>query len=203
MTEPKEHIIEIAYNLFFKYGISSVTMDYIAKECGISKRTLYEYFDDKTTLISSIIIYGHQKEARKFEEIINESGNALVSLLELYERNRQFVINVNKTFFTDLRRLYPKIAGEFATIRESYLSTLSKVLEIGQSQDLFRKEINTKIVANLLLSLMDTIRIVGEKLESTYPIADIYSISIDCFIRGILTTKGTEIYLQYLKRYKK
>ena len=202
MKEAQEHIIEVAYKLFFKYGISSVTMDHIAKECGMSKRTVYEYFKDKNTLISSIIIYGHQREAQKFSEILKETNNALISLLKLYERNRDFMINVNKTFFTDLKRLYPKIASQFKDIKKSHLCDLSNVLEIGQEQGLFRKELNTTIVATLLFQLMNIIGKLEDELGGKYTIADFHAVSIDCFLRGTLTEKGTEIYLQYKKENK-
>ena len=197
MTEAKERIIEIAYHLFFKYGISSVTMDYIAKECGMSKRTVYEYFADKNSLISSIIFYGHQKEAQKFKEIMNADSNALTILLCIYERNREFFENVNKTFFTDLKRLYPKIASEFVNIRKSHLEDLSKVLALGQSQTLIRNDIESKILATLFFNLMNAISNMEDIITTELTIANIHAIGIDCLLRGILTERGTKLYMEY------
>ena len=202
MTKAKERIIEVAYGLFFKYGISSVTMDHIAKQCGMSKRTVYEYFADKNELISSIIIYGHRKESQKIREIMTDDSNALTILLCIYERNSEFIGNVNKTFFTDLKRLYPKIANEFVDIRKSHRQDLAKVLALGQEQGLIRSEIDAKILSLLLFKLMNAIGSMEDEISGEFTIADVHAIGIDCFLRGILTENGTKLYLEYKNENK-
>ncbi|MEJ5267983.1 MAG: TetR/AcrR family transcriptional regulator [Bacteroidales bacterium] len=62
--ELKQHILKEAGMMFSKYGIRSITMDYIASELGVSKRTLYEIFKDKDDLVYQAIIEG-TKEHRK------------------------------------------------------------------------------------------------------------------------------------------
>ena len=70
-----------AFGLFSKYGISSVTMDMIAKECGISKRTLYEQFPDKKSLVGAALLFSNEAMERLVDEHMSHSENVMESFI--------------------------------------------------------------------------------------------------------------------------
>lgn len=65
----KERVIRIATDLFLRHGIKAITMDYIAGQLGMSKRTLYEIFKDKDSLLLSCVQYVDEERAKDAEEI--------------------------------------------------------------------------------------------------------------------------------------
>ena len=85
--ELRERIIDTAVEAFSAHGIKSITMDDIATSLGISKRTLYEVFSDKETLLEECILKG-QKEGDEFlKNVLATSGNVLEVLLKFYQRS--------------------------------------------------------------------------------------------------------------------
>ena len=105
--ELRERIIDIAVEAFSAHGIKSITMDDIATSLGISKRTLYEVFSDKETLLEECILKG-QKEGDEFlKNVLATSGNVLEVLLKCYQRSIEQFHATNKKFFEDIKK-YPK-----------------------------------------------------------------------------------------------
>ena len=70
--EIKERIIEEAALMFRTYGIRAVTMDMLASQMGISKRTIYENFVDKDELLEGVIYWMASKQKEMFESILDE-----------------------------------------------------------------------------------------------------------------------------------
>ena len=103
----RERIILSAVELFTTKGIKSITMDEIAASLGISKRTLYEVFPDKETLLEECILKS-QKDGDIFVKgVIETSGNVLEVLLRCYQWSIERFQATNKKFFEDIKK-YPK-----------------------------------------------------------------------------------------------
>ena len=117
----KERILVTSYDLLTQYGISSVTMDFIAKECGISKRTLYEQFTDKNTLVVKAIKRCNEEQRKQFCKIVEEAPNRLIAILKMYSIIRDFIVNINPAFFFDMDRLYVEIANEYKELRYEHI----------------------------------------------------------------------------------
>ena len=81
----KEQIINTAFDLFSQYGIKSVSMDDVAKAAGISKRTLYESFEDKETLLIEGIDHNTESLGQYLTGLEKEPFNALEVILLFYE----------------------------------------------------------------------------------------------------------------------
>ena len=106
-VELRERIILAAVELFTTNGIKSITMDEIAASLGISKRTLYEVFPDKETLLEECILKS-QKDGDIFvKEVIETSNNVLEVLLRCYQWSIERFHATNKKFFEDIKK-YPK-----------------------------------------------------------------------------------------------
>ena len=106
-VELRERIILAAVELFTTNGIKSITMDEIAASLGISKRTLYEVFPDKETLLEECILKS-QKDGDIFVKgVIETSSNVLEVLLRCYQWSIERFHATNKKFFEDIKK-YPK-----------------------------------------------------------------------------------------------
>ena len=84
-AELRERIIDTAVEAFTKHGIKSITMDEIAASLGISKRTLYEVFSDKETLLEACVLRRQEKEEQYLKEILAVASNVLEVILKLFQ----------------------------------------------------------------------------------------------------------------------
>jgi len=106
--EIRERIIEEATNQFLQFGIRNVTMDGIAAAMGMSKRTVYEAFKDKSALVHSCLEVLSQKQKCRNEEISNSSQNVVETIFAFMQEGIKAINAINPVFFRDMEKLYPK-----------------------------------------------------------------------------------------------
>lgn len=195
----KERIIGATFQLVSQYGISSVTMDHIAKTCGISKRTLYEHFSDKNNLILEALLKKHHEQSLKFREIYNTSPNKLIALLRIYSIVNNTLSNLCPAFFMDMDRLYPLIAKEYKDIRMEHIKGFQKLLEEGQKEGIFRKDLHADIASLLYFFELHNVRHKLDEYNSTfkYTNVEIYATYFEFYVRGIATPYGIEIFEKF------
>ena len=104
-------IIETAHQLFIEHGIKDVKMDDIAAKLSISKRTIYELFNDKEDLLREVLKLQNEKTREKGKDIIRNSKHILEIILRLYNLHFELLKRVNSKFFSELNK-YPEICKE-------------------------------------------------------------------------------------------
>ena len=192
--ELRERILNEARNQFFQFGIRNVTMDEIAVSLGISKRTVYETFRDKTELIETCIKNISEEQDLKNTEILDHSENMIETIFTFMQLGIKAINSINPVFYIDLKKFYPKIWEDIHKKNTEKNQTLSyKMLEKGVKEGIFRKEIDIPIVAKLFHAQIDLITDENIFPRNEYNTADIFKNMIINFTRGISTNKGIEI----------
>ena len=102
-------IAEEAELLFKKYGVRAVTMDTIAHELGMSKRTIYEKFSDKDTLLEYVIRRTAEKQKEIFIQIMNESENVIEVIFKILETAFDQIRSSNPTYMMDIKKYHHKV----------------------------------------------------------------------------------------------
>ncbi len=183
--------------MFSKYGIRSITMDHIANELGISKRTLYEIFKDKDELVEQAIEEGTKMHKMLCKATLAKSENVIGAIFSILKINNDTFGKINPLFFEDLKKYH---SGIFLRIQEKgdirdYKITLA-LLERGVTENVFSSTINMSI-ANIFVHKMMNIahsdEIVGFSKEEI-----INSVFLP-YLYGISTEKGRELINNYLK----
>jgi len=185
--------------LFSKYGIRSITMDHIANELGISKRTIYEIFKDKEDLVSQAIEEGLKAHKGFCQKIIDESDNVIEAIFKIGKLNTDMFGKMNPLFFEDLKKFHSKIYNRIHKKGEikDYKLTYS-LLERGVKENLISKDINIEIVNIFIHKMLDIVH--SEELKSFSPNEVSKSALLPFFI-GISTEKGRELIENYLKTF--
>lgn len=157
MTDTK-YIIEKVGLLFRKYGIKSITMDDVAREMGMSKKTLYQLISDKNELIQSVVQADFREIRDQLGALNNEECDAVQQLINIQKLICDFLSRLSLAVDYDLRKYYSEIYDE---IREEYLSlfdeTLRKNIERGKAQNLYRDDVDEKVISMFHLNLIDQI----------------------------------------------
>ncbi|WP_430973227.1 TetR/AcrR family transcriptional regulator [Sunxiuqinia rutila] len=192
--EVRDRIIEEATRLFFKFGIRSVTMDDIAVGIGISKRTVYENFKDKTELVYTCMRVLMQKQEQKNQEVMSRSGNVIEILLTSMREGIKAINSISPLFFHDLKKYYPEIWKPLheENQKKNYNQIYTQ-LRKGINEGLFRKEIHVDIVSKLFYEQINLISDETIFPHDEYMFADVFQSMMINFIRGISTRKGIDL----------
>jgi len=192
--EIRERIIEEATSQFLQFGIRNVTMDGIAAATGMSKRTVYEAFKDKTALVHTCLDVLTEKHKCKNADLFISSQNVVETIFAFMQEGIKAMNAINPVFFRDLEKLYPRACENLRKNNEKEAYDLSKeLLNKGIKEGFFRSEINIPIVAKLFHEQMNLLA--DEKVfpRDEYSYTDVFQSLTINFMRGISTTKGIEL----------
>ena len=145
----KEQIINTAFDLFSQYGIKSVSMDDVAKAAGISKRTLYESFEDKETLLIEGIDHNSESLGQYLTGLEKEPFNALEVILLFYEEMMKNPRWFNEKFYEDLKK-YPKAQQKIEMNKARMGKRCMDLFTRGVKEGVFQEGINFEIMALLV-----------------------------------------------------
>lgn len=193
--ELKEYIVEEADRLFCQYGFKSVTMDDIAKQLGMSKKTIYQHFVDKDELVTILIRNKINKQDCTLQYSIHASPNAVAELLGSIATMNEQLSNMNARLFFDLQKYHPKAWLIFKDFKEKKLREyITSNLERGIAQGLYREDINIEILTQFRLDQLDLVfNQYDQLLSNKYSLIQIMVEITKHYLHGICNLKGLAI----------
>lgn len=200
--ELRERIIDTALKSFATHGIKSITMDDIAAALGISKRTLYEVFSDKETLLMECLLKAQREGDAYVKDVYEKASNVLEVLLKLYQPNgvlRSFTI-LSKKFFEDIKK-YPKVYAELMKRRNRDSEETIAFFKLGIQQGYFRDDVNFTIVNLLVREQLDLL--MNTDLCKDHSFLEVYESIMFTYLRGISTEKGARKLEEFIREYRK
>ena len=198
----QDHIISEAGKLLSRVGPQSMTMDMVARNCGISKRTLYENFPDKRTLIKECIDADHRKQSQEVKAIFASAPNCYDGLFQVYVRVRTYLQESSMNFVDEIKRLYPEIFAHQQEQEKQFVQGLSNVLHKAQDEGNVIKSINTDIAAFLFLSTMRNLHRSDRIKDYEFKDIEVFDGAFLNFLRGIATLEGID-YIDTLVKQRK
>lgn len=190
MATTKEQIITIALDLFSQYGIKSVSMDDIARNMSISKRTLYSFFEDKEMLLVEGLTYSNNRLSSFLELLEKEEYSALDIILLFYEELMKRPRWYSQKFYEDIKR-YPKAMQKKESEKEHFTNSCTRLFDRGVKEGVFQQEVNFEIVGLLAKEQLKMLH--PSKTFSKHSNTEVYNTMLLTFLRGICTEKGREI----------
>ncbi|MCK5730972.1 MAG: TetR/AcrR family transcriptional regulator [Draconibacterium sp.] len=201
MEEKKIHIIKNVGKLYLKFGIKSVTMDDVAHEFGISKKTLYQYFTDKADLVGQVVDF----YLKNLMFDINESKNE--NAIDFYFALRSHISKILKYFNNnieyDLKKQYPNLFQKVHKIkREKIFSNTVDNINKGMETGFYRTGLDVELIAKLqvgrmLYTLNPENEIFNEREVATI---ELFDKVIEYHMHAICTQKGVEYFEQQLNK---
>lgn len=184
----REQILKVATREFTTIGVKSVKMDDIARKLKISKRTLYEIYDNKEQLLL-------ESEARRIHEFdatlerFDSSGEKQVIdiLLEFYRLQMEELRDMNPVYYEDLHK-YPRVMSFLEQVNKEHKAHSKDFFKRGVLEGYFRNDFNYELISLLGNNVMQNV--MESKLYNTYSLQDIFRNVVMLFIRGLCTAKG-------------
>lgn len=197
--ELKNRIIESATLAFRTNGIKCITMDDIATSLSISKRTLYEIFEDKESLLRECVLSEQAEMCFYLNEVMKSAKNVLEVILMCYKRSIERFHVTNKLFFEDIKK-YPNVHNLMKSFNEKDLDSTIAFFKMGVEQGIFRDDINFEIVNLLVHQQLDMLMNTG--LCKKYSFIEVYESIMFTYLRGISTEKGAKELDTFILEYR-
>ena len=198
MDKNTQEILNRAEKLFLNVGIRSVSMDDISRQLGMSKKTLYQYFDNKDELVRTVIESHVEREQEEIEAISDRSKNALDELYLIGHQAIKNMKDVSPSTLHDLQKYYRSsfdilMEKQHQFVYEFYI----KNIERGIFEGHFREDINPDIIArifsNCIHFIVEALADPNINFTKKQMMEELY----DYHVRGIATAKGKRLWEKY------
>jgi len=198
IMEPKERILVKTHELFNRYGIRSVSMDDIATQLGMSKKTLYQYYADKDELVNAVFDVILTTKREECTECTNKGENAIHEIFLSFDMMEELLKTMNPSVLFDMQKYHPSAFKKFEEFRDGFLYKAIKTnLERGIEEELYREDIDTDILSryrlhSVLLSMNPDFFPTNKN-----NLAYIEQQILEVFLFGIATSKGQKLIQKY------
>lgn len=195
----EQQIFKKSSDLFLRYGIRSITMDEVARELGMSKKTLYQYVENKADLINKVVLQFMTDEMATIVEIHNNAEDAIHEMILNARHATQHLRKLRPTTVYDLKKYYRK---SWELIEQMHYKNMHEVikanLEKGIAEGVYRANINPLIIARFHVN--QTSVIVDEDI---FPLKDfnkeeLLEEFVHYHIRGIASEKGLQLLEKHI-----
>jgi TetR/AcrR family transcriptional regulator, cholesterol catabolism regulator len=196
--ETKERILVKAGELFMQFGIRSVSMDDIANNLGMSKKTLYQYYADKDELVHAVFnahIARMQVDCQQSQHI---SRDAIHELFITLEQIADEFSSMNPMVLHDMEKFHFKAFQVFIQYKEKFLAEMVRQnIERGIREELYRPDLNVEVLTRYRLGTMLMPFDVSIFPPGRFGLSDTTEIIMEHFIYGLVTQKGHRLIQKY------
>lgn len=203
MNDKRQEIIDKVMGLFLKFGIRSVTMDDIVREVGISKKTLYQYFTDKSELVLSVIDCDSRIKMKEHEKALKGTSNAIEKMTGFYNFQMNMIKEYNPSMIYDLKKYYPEMHQKFIERkREMIYENVLENLNQGKAEGLYRENLNQEVIA--ILNLLRVEAIANSEIYTPEELLnkEFFEEMFTYHMYGIVSEEGREILEQNIDKLK-
>jgi AcrR family transcriptional regulator len=193
-NDPRCRILEKATEKFFSIGYSRVTMDEMADELGMSKKTLYKYFRTKSDLLREIVMQFIQGIIREQDRILSdESLEFEARLVELMRVIARVVGKVSQSFMRDVQRSAPEVWETVEETRQQRIQLIfGRLLSEGQQKGLVRADLNHPFLVFMLSAMIRETLTPNVVSQFSVSFVEAFETVRFVFLGGVLTDRGRE-----------
>ena len=196
----EKSIVVTSTELFLTLGFKSVTMDDIAEEMKISKKTIYTFFANKEALVQSVVFSMYNYITTNLTQIREKASNPISELYEV----KMFIMHQLKGEKTSpqhqLRKYYPNIHKELQKKQFDFMTkSVKKSLTKGVEMKLFRPSIDIDFISRMYFNGMVGIKNVDMFPIEKYSPEQLMENYLDYHLRAIVTDNGMKLLSSYIK----
>jgi AcrR family transcriptional regulator len=196
--EVKDKILETSLGLFFKYGIKAITMDDIAKEMGISKKTIYRFFKEKDDIVNQLSESEMKKNQVMLEELHKQAKDPIHEAILISTHMQKMFADINPVFFHDLHKQFSQALNDFTKFkRECMLTNLKRNIVEGVQMGLYRSDLDIDFAAQYRVLQMDMFMSKANIEFENISMVKAHQLIMDIFMHGISTVKGHKLINKY------
>ena len=185
----RDRILDAAMILFAKHGIRAVKMDDVSHALSISKRTLYELYDNKEQVLLEGVKKYRKKRHEEFLQEVERSKDVMDIILYIYRIKMEEFQLLNPNFYSDLAR-YPNILASIERDHDEQHKQFMDCMQRGISEGYFRSDLNYDLIGRLFEALGRYM--MENELYRSYSMEELFRNMIFVTLRGFCTKKGVD-----------
>lgn len=196
----EEMILAKAKELFLSYGLKSITMDDVAKSAGVSKKTIYQFFEDRNELLKAIVDDLIDQHSKLFTQCQEQADNAIHEVLLQATIPFNVWATVHPGFFFELEKSLPELWKRLELHREKILFPgILANLEKGKTEHLYRVDIDVLFTAEIRIHQLRNALNPRQFTERRVSVSQLAGGLTQFYLQSITTEKGKKILHKYLK----
>ncbi len=198
MEEQIQEIVQKTAKLFHRYGIKSVSMDDVARELSISKKTLYKLFKDKEELVAKVLDCPNHDDFKGFPQ--DDNLNAVEKHIMVYETIVAFLTNLNPSFEYDLKKYYSKLYLRYIQKRrDRVFENMRRDLLQGIKEGFFRSDMDVEIITMINVTRIESLQGMDVYEVFQRSLIDVVKEFFSYHFHGIATEKGLKEYKRLME----
>lgn len=187
----ENEVITKAGELFIRYGIKSMTMDDVSRQLGMSKKTLYQYCENKKDLVKKVMKQQIEKEQNCICDLFHTEKNAIDKLMDLTKFVGAQMKDLHPSVMFDLKKYHLEAWSIWNKHKVEFIyKNIKANIETGIKEGLYRDNMNAEIVAHFYLAMINTIIDPDYFSDETYSRLEIHTEMMRYHIRGIASSTG-------------
>lgn len=180
--------------LFFKYGVRSVTMDDIARELGISKKTLYQFVSNKSELINKALVLHFEEEKESVAVSIAEAQNAIEEIILIARKTIRQFKKMHPSSMFDIQKYYPESWEIIQNFKVDFIvKIIQNNLKRGVEEGLYRSDLNIPVISKFYQNMIDFLVNPNSFPAMQYQLSDLYTEFIKYHLNAITSDRGNKI----------
>jgi len=192
--EIKDRILQQATALFMRNGIRSVSMDDIATNMAMSKKTLYKWFANKDEMVHAVMSQHLSETQRDCTRLMEQSGSAIDELFRMMSWVKQQFADVHPGIFYDLQKFYPLTWQLWVAHKNQYiLAQIIDNLRRGMAEELYRADLDLEVLARLRLAQIELVFNTNVFPARQFEVQRLQQTMLEHFMLGIATLKGHKL----------
>jgi len=186
----KEKILYFTHAKFITEGFYKTTMDEIARDLQMSKKTIYKHFDSKEVLLENVCTMRMKLMEEFLDEVVESDEDAITKFIKIIHKQKSMSMNCSPTWFRDLEIHAPHLSKEFAKVRKDKVTKImSKLLEQGKKEKVV-EHVPVDIIITALNGAIEAVTHADFVLNSKYSFHETMRITAEIFFNGFLTDSG-------------
>jgi len=182
----------------FQTGVKHVTMDDLATQLGISKKTIYQYFKDKDALVSSVVENDLAKHALICNQSMQIADNAVHEIFLLMTVLQELFSSMNPLTLFEIEKYYPLAFDKIKKHKDDFIfSMISANLEKGIEEGLYRKDVDVTILSRYRLETSLIPFNIHVFHPSKFDMLKVNLQIIEHFVYGVATLEGHKLMDDY------
>ncbi len=183
----RDQFLETAISKFTRFGCKRFTLDDLAHEMGVSKKTIYENFSNKETVVTDSLNFLLKKIDLEFIQIIEKhEANPILSIIEIYRTGFIYLKSFSPAYINGLKKYYPKSYKIYFNFRKHIINNhVKKLLLKAEKKEHLKANININLICDLYLSRIENMLFGSGNLFEIYSVEEILEHLIINHLRGI------------------
>ena len=196
--EPKARIITHASAIFLRHGIKSVSMDDIAADLAMSKKTLYKTFTNKDEIVLGVVTTHLTQAQGECTRVASTAADAVQEMLNISAWADQQFSNIHPSIFYDLKKYHPAAWALFSAHKNAFiLDQITQNLRRGMAEGLFRADLDVDVLARLNLAQIELAFDPELYPPTQFAPIRVNKVFDEHFLLGVATLKGHRLFNQY------